>query len=109
MTLDGEPLTEGQIRFVPKRGTGGPSAGGPVREGRYAVARDGGPFAGEFRVEITATRETGEILNHPDEGPVPLTAQYLPERYNSRSELTATVKAGEKNSFDFSLTSEKNE
>ena len=107
VTLDGEPLDEGQIRLVPQRGTSGPSSGAPIREGRFSIARDRGPFAGEFTVEITAVRETGEILNHPDEGPVPLTAQYLPARYNSKSDLTASVKAGEPNLVEFKLTSDE--
>jgi len=58
-------------------------------------------------VEITATRETGEMLNHPDAGPIPLTEQHLPARYNSKSELIANVKTGEKNVFEFELTSQE--
>ena len=92
---------------MPQPGTSGPSAGGPISEGRFSISRDRGPFAGEFRVAITATRETGKMLNHPDEGPIPLTKQYLPARYNSKSELTANVKASEKNVFEFELTSQK--
>jgi hypothetical protein len=107
VTVDGKPLAEGEIRLVPQPGTSGPSAGGPISEGRFSISRDKGPFAGEFRAAITATRETGEMLNHPDEGPIPLTKQYLPARYNSKSELTANVKASEKNVFEFELTSQK--
>ena len=105
VTLDAEPLAEGGIRLVPKRGTNGPSTGGPIREGRYSIARDKGPFAGEFKVEITATRDSGKILNHPDEGPVPITEQYIPARYNTQTELSATVKAGEPNVLNFDLIS----
>ncbi len=107
VTLDGKPLSEGLIQFIPQQGTGGPSAGAGIAEGRFSIARDKSIFPGKFRVEITAARKTGRKIESPiapgrfaDE-----TVQYLPARYNLQSELTAEVTAGGSNQFEFELTS----
>lgn len=60
VTLDGTPLVEGSILFVPQQGTKGPTAGGKISEGRFSVSPEGGTFSGTFRVEITAVRKTGK-------------------------------------------------
>jgi len=98
VTLDGQPLPEGQIRFVPIEGTSGPTSGATIQQGDYRVTNRGGVPPGQHRVEIRALRpnqqghkasdttpgyEAGELLHE----------QYLPARYNSASELTASVPA----------------
>ena len=108
VTVDGQPLAEGNIRFLPQPGTGGPSAGGKIMDGRFSIARLDGTFAGEFRVEITASRKTGRQVESPfapgrftDES-----VQYLPAQYNSQSELTAQVTDDGANRFEFTLSSQ---
>ena len=106
VTLDGEPLPDGQIVFLPQADATGPSAGSTIENGNYSVPADMGLFAGNFRVEITAERKTGrKIVGFLGEE-VDQVENYLPARYNDQSELVAQVEAGRKNTFDFELESE---
>jgi len=105
VTVDGQPLAEGQVTFRPQPGTPGPTSGAEIRQGRFSIPRDKGPFAGELRVEITAWRKTGVKRYDPDlaEGEVELSEQYLPPRYNRQSELRAEVAEDGPNEFRFDL------
>lgn len=104
VTIDGQPLDEGQITFLPQEGTEGPTAGAPVHNGKFVVAQEQGVFAGHFRVEITAVRPTGKTIADPETDQViDDVEQYLPDRYNRESELTAEVKPGEINQLEFAL------
>lgn len=106
VTLDGQPLAEGYLRLRPEPGTASPAAGAPVKDGAYAIAPEGGTFAGKFRVEITAMRPSGRKLTHPETGqPYDEKIQVLPPRYNKASELRVDVVEGEANRFDFELVS----
>ena len=100
VTLDNQPLTKGEIRFVPADGkSSGVSAA--ITDGKYSVTVP----VGEARVEITAVKSAGKQQMYPGAPevekfePIP-----LPDRYNVRSELKMTVGKGnqEKN---FPLTS----
>ncbi len=104
VTLDGTPIPNGEVRFLPIEGTAGPVSGGPIKDGQYRAESRGGVPVGKHRVEIRAFRapsgrQTGvaAIEGGPAE-------QYLPERYNTKSELTATVGASESRQ-DFALSS----
>jgi hypothetical protein len=106
VTLDGAPLAKGYISFRPEVGSPGPTAGAEVVDGKYSISTEGGTFAGKFRVEITASRRSGKKI--PDRFTGELVdeyAQYLPERYNTQSELTAEVKGEGENQFEFTLDS----
>jgi hypothetical protein len=104
VTLDGQPLPQGTIRFIPQPGTGGPSAGGEIRDGAFSIDADKGVFGGSFRVEITASRKTGNKARDRVTGEeTDIYAQFLPIRYNSNSELTADVKKSGPNRFEFAL------
>jgi hypothetical protein len=106
VTFDGTPLAEGQLRVVPLPGTSGPTAGASIKDGEFHIAQSGGAFAGTFRVEITARRPSNKLEYDPESGRmVKGFEQYIPARYNSQSTLTAEVKPGEANEFDFPLTS----
>ena len=105
VTLDGQPLSEGTITFLPQSGTAGPTAGGTITMGRFSVPAEKGTFSGAFRVEITAQRKTGRRINSDTAaGMVDQREQFLPARYNRESQLTAEVKPGP-NQFEFKLTS----
>ena len=108
VTVDGKPLGEGDIVFFPQPGTLGPTAGGQIVQGHFSVAPEGGTLAGTFRVEITATRKTGEQVKDPtlDNALVDRYEQYLPTRYNQQSELTAEVTETGPNRFEFPLSSQ---
>jgi hypothetical protein len=106
VTLDNEPLQQGVIRFIPAPGTGGPSAGGEIHDGAFSIDSDKGVFDGSFRVEITASRKTGNQVRDRVTGEATdLYAQFLPTRYNGNSELTAEVKRSDPNRFEFALRS----
>ena len=104
VTVDGEPLADGNITFMPEVGTEGPTAGAPVKNGKFVIDSRKGTFAGRFRVEVTAVRPTGKTTMDSESGQtIDEVEQYLPDRYNRQSELVADVKAGEENALDFDL------
>ena len=106
VTFDGEPLDRAAITFFPLAGTLGPAAGANIEEGKFRVKRDKGTFAGTFRVEIAKYDVIpGQFMAGKD-GPIPVQGNILPVRYSTEnSELTAEIKAGEKNVLQFDLTS----
>lgn len=104
VTLDGVPLAEASIAFRPLPGTVSPAAGGSITAGKFSIAREQGPCAGMFRVEITAIRPTGEkrmdTLTHTM---VDAYEESIPQQYNTQSTLTADVTAHGPNRFTFDL------
>jgi len=105
VTLDGAPLAEGSIAFVPWPETKGPPAGGPIRDGSYQVSRDGGTFVGKFSVSIKASRRTGRKEHDSMGNLVDQFVQYIPRRYNRDTRLNAEVTDSGPNRFDFELDS----
>jgi len=107
VTLDGVPLAEGYITFLPQPDTGGPTAGGKITQGHFSISTKGGTFVGTFRVEISATRKTGrKVMDAMLGRKVDEIVQYLPTRYNQQSKLTAQVQGDGPNRFEFTLSSE---
>jgi hypothetical protein len=98
VTFDGQPIAQGEILFRAADGASG-SWAGKITAGKYSLQST----AGEKRVEITATRQV-ETVAAPT-GEAPLSVQmYIPEKYNTKSELKASVTAQGPNKFDYSLT-----
>jgi len=94
VTLDGNPIKQGMIRFVPTDGQSQP-ADGPITDGKYTVAK---VPTGEKTVQITASRakKSRKMYDTPDSPAVEEFEEIpLPARYNTRSELRLSVKAGE--------------
>jgi len=106
VTLDGQPLTEGSIAFLPQQGTKGPVTGGRIDDGQFSVSPNKGAFQGNFLVKITAGRKTGRQEKDPFGNLFDVREQYLPARYNRQSELTAEVTSSGPNQFEFDLRSE---
>ena len=99
VTLDGQPLPDGQIAFLPEAG-GGVGGSGPIKDGRYSVRAQ----PGKNTVQITASKmlplpagKTG-MMGAKEEA-----RQYIPDQYNAKSKLTADV--GAVKEFPFTLTS----
>lgn len=106
VTFDGAPIEAGRISFRPVGP--GQTAGAEIREGEYRVEADKGVPPGVYRVAITAKRSTGETIIDDEAGrPEELFEQYVPARYNRRTELEVTVEAGGENEFPFELTSDR--
>ncbi|QDU89683.1 hypothetical protein Pla175_30780 [Pirellulimonas nuda] len=105
VTFDGEPLKDGYLTLQPLGD--GPSAGARIQDGRFTIDAERGPKPGEYRVSIEAMRETGKMISidsaFPEEKQ-PQTVQYLPKRYNERSELTQELSPESKH-FVWNLTS----
>jgi hypothetical protein len=107
VTFDGEPLQEGTIQFMPETpSTQATSAWGRVSGGKFEVLRDQGPSSGRYSVTIisggdgAAGQPAGAM---PGEGtPV---KEKIPEKYNARTTLTAEVKQGGPNTYEFALKS----
>jgi hypothetical protein len=104
VTLDGSPLDDATISFVPLAQEQRKAGWTTIREGKYAIPASSGLGTGQFRVEIRALRSTGEKNGQTDPTlPVPA-REAVPGRYNSKSELVANIKPGE-NRSDFELKS----
>lgn len=99
VTLDGQPLANATVEFIPADGDETRSSydGTTDESGRYKLyfsAGKEGAALGFYTVHIWPPEPN-------DESPARLAGQ-LPPQYNARSELSATVVAGS-NSIDFPL------
>ena len=97
VTFDGQPLENGFVQFVPVGSKTSPESG-RIAKGLYRLESK----AGKVTVHVLSTRLTGKM------DPVMNTAieeMFVPERYNSKSELKADVVADKANAIDFELTS----
>jgi len=102
VTLDGTPLADGAVRFVPVAGDA-PTSGANIEEGTFTAEV---PF-GEMRVEFTAAKIVGTREMYegaPDSPVVNVVEELLPAKYNVRSELMLDVKQGSQEA-SFSLES----
>jgi hypothetical protein len=92
VTFDGQPLSTGQVVFEPR--AQGRMAIAQLVDGRYSIAAQRGPTAGEYIVRITASRTTGEkATGGPTSGNElrDVYAQFLPAKYNEASELVVQI------------------
>jgi hypothetical protein len=101
VTLDGAPLEDANISFVPQASGQKQASWATITGGKYAIPASAGLGTGVFRVEIRASRATGEKANDPT---LISTKEVVPARYNSRSELVADLKPGQ-NVANFDLKS----
>lgn len=104
--LDGQPLADAVISFTPEEGS--TASGRTDEDGTYELfyaARRPGAKVGLNTVEITKEATAFEGADEfavmtEEEG------ELLPPRYNTQTELTATVENTSDNTVDFQLTSE---
>jgi hypothetical protein len=102
VTYRGKAVPEGIISFVPTDGTSGPTMTASISQGQYKADKWGGVPAGTYRVEIVAAhgRSTGE----KEDAGFRL-VQYIPAKYNAKSQLKTTIEAGGGSiTRDFALT-----
>ena len=107
VNLDGKPLVQGAIKFAPVGDAAGIVTGTEIKDGRYELPANQGPAVGKNRVEITAVRKTGEKVQDPL-GPkgtmIEMEESAVAPRFNSASELTVEITAGE-NTHNFDVSS----
>lgn len=105
VTLDGQPLEQGSILFVPIDGAKGSVSGGPIENGRYQLPRAKGAAVGWNRVEIRSPRNTGKKIQYaPGTAPSMEVVQMVARRFNTESSLKAEVKP-EQNTANFDVAS----
>ncbi|HWL10608.1 MAG TPA: hypothetical protein VNQ76_19535 [Planctomicrobium sp.] len=100
VTLDGAPLADAIIEFLPERGR--PSGALTDHEGRYKLAYTSdaqGAIVGTHSIRISTERYAPQ----PDGSTIPI-PEKLPAKYHQKSTLTEEVKEGS-NQFNFELTS----
>jgi hypothetical protein len=95
VTLDGQPLKEADILFLPLDPALGPDAG-QIRDGKFAFQAKAGPK----RVAIRASRPSRIPTAM---GETTIWKNYLPSRYNSQTTLQAEVSPQSDNDFTYHL------
>ncbi len=106
--LDGQPIEEGSIQFIPVEGTTGPSAGGVIKNGKYHIDRKGGVIVGKNRVELRAFKESASLIQDPTAAQGVMTkvrVPAFPPEYNDQSMLIRDITAGS-NTIDFDVQTE---
>jgi hypothetical protein len=91
VTVDNEPIEEGSITFIPADGKG-PTTGGRIEDGHYAVKVPPGPM----KVAITRPKvvEMKKLYPTPDSPKRPIYKETLPARFNDKTELRYEVEPG---------------
>jgi hypothetical protein len=106
VTLDDQPLEQGNIAFEPQK-KGGVSAGGPITAGQFSIAKKKGLPAGEYLVRIHASAASSKP--DPSQPPGPgagiAAKELIPEKYNTRSTTVVSVAADKPAEFNFDLKS----
>jgi hypothetical protein len=103
--LDGRPIEEGSIQFIPVEGSKGPSAGGVIQDGKYHIPRKKGVTVGTNRVELRAFKNAGTKIQDPTAPPGVRTearVQAFPPEFNDRSTVVKEIQAGS-NAIDFDV------
>ena len=106
--LDGQPVQDGFIAFVPIEATEGPTGRVSIVDGEYVLDPSHLVKPGAYRVEIHAQQKTGKKILARSPAPsgtmVDEEIEAIPARYNRASTIRAELKAGN-NSFDYDLKS----
>jgi hypothetical protein len=107
VTFDGQPVKTGQIVFEPA-GSGRLGIA-QIADGVYSMPHQQGPSAGKYIVRITANRPTGQKRNAGSRGEnqssYDVVEQFIPARYNDRSELEIEIGGEPEIKRDFDLSS----
>ncbi len=110
VTVDGQSLESGVIRFIPDGPAGGPAASAVITAGKYQLTEADGPVFGSQRVEIEATNYLSFEIDDEQgfaaaatSGELKDAENPIPPQYNQQSTLEVRVTDGEGHQFDFSL------
>lgn len=113
VTLDGELLEQGVIRFVPTQGTTGPQTTATIDRGLFTLPAAQGPIVGTHRIEIVST-DTGGLALDDEQALVRLSRSLqiqkidvvrVPAVYNRQSRLIARVPESGTCDLNFDLVS----
>jgi hypothetical protein len=103
VTVGGKPLAAGRILFTPIAPNQGPATSARIAAGAYKLEKVDGPVVGQNRVAVEADLNLGFALD--DEAAFakrgkPLPPNPIPPAFNSQSQLSVEVKAGDENKYD---------
>jgi hypothetical protein len=112
--LDGEPLPEGMIRFIPDPSVSGSAVAAKIERGKFSLRRREGPVEGKYRVEIEATGHQDFPIDDEEafaaafarQPRKPLGENPVPMAYNERSQLTEEIIAPGPLELRFELSSQ---
>jgi hypothetical protein len=105
VVFNGGPLDQGRIHFTPA-GKGPTESGATIENGRYAIPRGTGLAPGSYRVSIFSYDQKGPKVQSEEVPGDPGNTQFkerIPAKYNAKTTLTAEVKKGGRNVFDFTI------
>jgi len=97
----GKPLDQGAITFLaedPALGIGGAM----IKDGQYSIPEKEGLLAGMYKVTV-ASVDSKNRVPHPDSPPgyLPVPKDRIQPKYNTKTILTAEVKAEGPNTFNY--------
>ena len=92
VSYDGKPIEDGAITFLAADGKA-PTAGTTIKDGKYTALK---VPVGKVKVQITGSKVVGQkkVYNTPNSPVMPITEQYVPAKYNDKTELTYDVTTG---------------
>ena len=92
VVFDGQPITSGDIRFVPDSRKSGSVAGSQIVNGNYQLQGKQAILPGSYRVEVTGYQNSDGSPGPVDRAdPEADYVQYVPGKYNTESELRFTL------------------
>ena len=100
VTLDGQPLSDAGVEFIPTSNSGRIATGRTASDGKYQLTTSksvSGVFPGQYKVKITTSITTGT-----SDADLKTTPEKVPAKYNKKTELNRTVEDGS-NQLDFEL------
>jgi hypothetical protein len=105
VTFEGQPLKQGAIQFYPGPESKDARPGGAViADGKFSIAKAQGLMPGSYRVTIKSGEGAATPPDLPPGTASPAGKELVPEKYNEKTVLTAVVKPGAPNQFEFTLT-----
>jgi hypothetical protein len=106
VTLDGEPLAKGAIRFrtATQGATTALEVGELIRDGQYEIPKGSGPVPGKYAVTITEEVERPANAGDPFGSRAGMKKSRIPAKYAKPMALTAEIKQGQADALDFALT-----
>ncbi|MFM9965541.1 MAG: hypothetical protein ACKV2Q_30515 [Planctomycetaceae bacterium] len=106
VTLDGQPLASGSIRFEPQNVSGiKVSAGAVIHNGQFVILEDQGLPKGSYKVSISSPEGGNQEPSMPAPN-VPPPRERIPEKYNINTTLTVEIPTGAQKGLTFELKSQ---
>jgi len=101
----GQPLDQGRVHFVPTS-KGPTESGATIENGKFQIPRDSGLVPGTYKVSVFSYDRKGAKVQSEEIPGDPGNTQFkerIAKKYNAETTLTAEVKKGEANNFEFKV------